>query len=154
MCKKEKTVYFEEFDATQTMVTRSRVITGTDIDLFTSVTHAINPLFLSDDYARAAGQAARLTPAPLQLSLMIGLCYQAGFYDHLVAMVGVDNMKFLTPVHPGETITAEAVLKEKRLTKKPDRGIVVLSHVLKNSRDVVVLAADITYLIRTQAPAS
>jgi acyl dehydratase len=69
-------------------------------------------------------------------------------------MVGVDNMKFLTPVHPGETITAEAVLKEKRLTKKPDRGIVVLSHVLKNSRDVVVLAADITYLIRTQAPAS
>ena len=143
-------MFYEEFDAAWKTVTRSRVVTGTDIDLFTSVTHAINPLFLSDDYAKTAGQKARLTPAPLQLSLMIGLCYQAGLFDHLFAMAGVDNMKSLAPVHPGDSIKAEVELKEKRLSKKPDRGIVVLKHTLKNSSGAAVLTADITYIIRTQ----
>ncbi|MFC1890468.1 MaoC family dehydratase [Thermodesulfobacteriota bacterium] len=143
-------MYYEDFELEKPITTRGRVLTGTDIDLFTAVTHAVNPLFLSDETARGAGLPARIAPGPLLFSMNIGLCYQAGLYDHIVAMAGVDAMKFLAPVHPGDTITAVATPVEKRATKKSDRGLVVLRHELKGPKGKAVLTADVTYLMRTR----
>lgn len=146
-------MYYEDFELGKPITTRRRVVTATDIDLFCALTHAVNPLFLSDEYAKASGQPARLAPGPLLFSLTIGLCYQAGLFDHVVAMAGVDKLRFLMPVHPGDMITATTTPLDKRPTKKPDRGIVVLKHELKNQRDEDVLIAEVTYLMRTKEPA-
>jgi len=143
-------MYYEDFEINAPIATRSRVVTGTDIDLFAALTFAVNPLFLSDKAARDAGQTARLTPGPLLFSLCIGLCYQAGLFDHVVAMAGVNSMGFLCPVHPGDTLTATVTPIEKRTARKPDRGVVVLRHELKNQNDAVVLSAEVTFLMRTR----
>ena len=143
-------MFFEEFEVDKIIESRSRVVTGTDIDLFTAMTGAVNPLFLSDETAQKAGQPARLTPGPLLFSFTIGLCYQAGVFDHVIAMAGVKEMRFMSPVHPGDIITASATPLEKRPSKKPDRGVVVLRHELKNQEGAVVLSADVTYLMGTR----
>lgn len=143
-------MYYEDFELGKAFTTRSRVLTGTDIDLFAAVTHAVNPLFLSDERAQVAGLAGRIAPGPLLFSMTIGLCYQAGLYDHIVAMAGVDAMKFLAPVHPGDTLTVVATPVKKQATKKPGRGLVVLRHELRGPNDKTVLTADVTYLICTR----
>ena len=140
-------MYYEDFEIDQTIVTRSRMITGTDIDLFATMTGAVNPLFLSDRAAQQAGRHARMTPGPLLFSLTIGLCYQAGLFDHVIAMAGVNNMSFLASAHPGDSITAYATPVEMRLSKKKDRGVVVLKQKLKNQRGEDVLVTDVTYLM-------
>jgi len=143
-------MFYEDFELHEPIETRGRVVTGTDIDLFAALTGAVNPLFLSDEYARAEGQEGRLTPGPLLFSLMIGLCYQAGLFDHVVAMANVSDMKFALTVHPGDVLTAVATVVGKRPTKKSYLGIVTLKHELKNQRGEEVLAAEITYLMRTR----
>ena len=140
-------MHYEDFEIDRPIETRRRVVTGTDIDLFAAMTGAVNPLFLSDRVAQDAGQPARLTPGPLQFSLMIGLCYQAGMFDHIVAMAGVKDMRFMAPVHPGDAVTATATPMEKRPSKKADRGVVVLRHELKNQRQQTVLTAEVSYLM-------
>ncbi len=141
-------MYYEDFQLDQAIQTRSRVVTGTDIDLFAGLTGAVNPLFLSDEFAKKRRQKGRLTPGPLLFSLTIGLCYQAGAYDQVVAMAGVKEMKFLLPVHPGDMITATATPIDLHPSKKDDRGVVVLRHHLVNQNDERVLEADVTYLMR------
>jgi acyl dehydratase len=143
-------MHYEDFEIDKIYATRSRVVTGTDVDLFTAMTHAVNPLFLSDEAAKAIGRPARMTPGPLLFSLNIGLCYQAGLFDQVLAMAGVEVMRFLAPVHPGDTIAATATPIEKRPTKKADRGVVVLRHVLTKRDEVEVLTAEATYLMRTK----
>ena len=53
-------------------------------------------------------------------------------------------------MHPGDTLTAVATPVEKRATKKPGRGLVVLRHELRGAKDKAVLTADVTYLMRTR----
>jgi len=146
-------MFYEDFQIDKLITTRSRVVTGTDIDLFAGLTHAVNPLFLSDEFAKSIGQPARLVPGPLLFALTIGLCYQAGLFDHVIAMAGVDELRFLSSVHPGNMITATAAVLEKRATKKLDRGIVVIKHELKKQQDAIVLTAKVTYLMRTKQSA-
>lgn len=144
-------MYYEDFVPGSPLTTRSRIVTGTDIDLFASLAHTTNPMFLSDEAARAKGQAARLTPAPLLFSLMLGLCYQAGLFDQVEVMAGVKEMRFLAPVHPGDILTAVVTLSNKKLSGKGGRGTVELRHELKNRDGTDVLTADISYLVRTRA---
>ena len=41
-------MYFEDFNLGDKFTTRSRIVTGTDIDMFAILTGATNPTFLDD----------------------------------------------------------------------------------------------------------
>lgn len=140
-------MYYEQFLPDEKIFTRNRVITCTDIDLFTAITGATNPMFMSDAEAQKKGRRARVTPGPLLFSFTIGLCYQAGVFDQVLAMMGVNNMKIFVPVHPGELVMAQTTLVEKRPSKTPGQGVVTLAHELKNKDEKQVLYAEAIYLI-------
>jgi acyl dehydratase len=141
-------MYFEEFTPGLGLATALRLISPQDIDAFIQLSGLANPIFMSDDGARAAGHQARLVPAPLQLSLAMGLCQQAGFFDHVAAVLEFDRMKFLGPVHPGQSLRLEAEVLEARPTARPDRGLVILGYTLKNQDQQVVMTAKAVYLMR------
>jgi acyl dehydratase len=143
-------MYFEDFKINEAIKTRRRVVTGTDIDLFASMTGAVNPAFMSDAFAIEQGRPARLTPGPLLFSLMIGLCYQAGTFDQVIAMAEVRNMKFKLAVHPGDMLSAIATPIEKRLTSKGDKGVVTLQHVLYKNGEKA-LTAEVVFLMKTKS---
>ena len=50
-----------------------------------------------------------------------------------------DSVRALAPVYLGDTIRPEAVIVEKRETKKPDQGIWALNYTVRNQDDVDVM---------------
>jgi len=58
-----------------------------------------------------------------QLHCFVSLCRDVLVDAHAVGAPGIDNLKWLRPWYPGETLDAVATLVEKRLSsKRNDRG--------------------------------
>jgi acyl dehydratase len=67
---------------------------------------------------------------------------------------GIDTLRWLKPVRPGDTLAATATVVEARLSKsRPDRGIVRFRHEMRNQAGEPVLALDnpILFLARPAA---
>ena len=138
-------MYWEDFELGRVMSTATRTIVDEDLDLFIRLSGLDNPLFTS---GAEIGGGVRIVPAPLQLSLGMGLCQRAGIFNRVVAVLEFDEMKFHRAVHLGDALRMEAVAASKRPTQKSDRGLVVLGYTLKNQRNEAVMTARATYLMR------
>jgi len=140
-------MFFEDINIGQEFVSRSRTITSTDIDLFTSLTWASNPLFLSDEYARERGFSARIVPAALIISFTIGLLYQTGLFDNITALVGVDRLAMKASSNPGDVISVKCRAIEKRETRSPGRGLVKFSvECFNHNKKAVVMECEMSFL--------
>jgi acyl dehydratase len=112
---------------------RSRTVTARDIELFTELTGDRNPLH----YDAAAAAASRFG----------GIIVQGGVTSGLLNAVVAEDLpgpgsvflhvdwRFLQPVRPGDTITAEVELLESR----EDKPIHQLRTTISNQDGVVVL---------------
>ncbi len=118
-------MYFEDFNLGDKFATRSRIVTGTDIDMFAILTGATNPTFLDDTSAREMGHEKRIVPGLLILSLGLGLLYSLGLFDHLIALLGIEQIKFVAAVNSGDKIQCNVEIVTKKETRKKDRGIVI-----------------------------
>jgi acyl dehydratase len=81
------------------------------------------------------------------------------FVSNLVASSlgspGVDELRWLRPVRPGDTLRATVEVREQRpSTSKPDRGIVRLSWTTRNQRDEPVLTMTSMQLVKRRSPAT
>ena len=64
---------------------------------------------------------------------------------------GVDELRWLRPVRPGDTLRAVVRVAEQRpSSSKPDRGIVTYSHRITNQRGELVLEAKLSRMIRRE----
>ncbi len=141
-------MYFEEFKQGDKFTTRSRVVTGTDIDMFAALTGATNPLFLDSEFGKKQGFGGRIAPGILILALAAGAQYSTGLFDHIIAFLGIDKLKFLNPVYPGDTVQYHVEVIEKRETEKRGRGIIVFKWVGENQEGKAVLEAEATFMMR------
>ena len=56
---------------------------------------------------------------------------------------GIDSLKWLRPVRPGDTLSGRSVVLEVRASKsKPDRGFVRFRHEVTNARGEMVMLAE------------
>jgi hypothetical protein len=68
---------------------------------------------------------------------------------------GLDELRWLRPVRPGDTLRSEVEVVEARPSRsKPDRGILVMAFRIRNQRDEDVLAMRTMQLTRRRAPHS
>jgi acyl dehydratase len=141
-------MYFEEFNQGDRFVTRSRVVTGTDMDIFAALTGATNPLFLNEDFGKKRGFKGRIAPGMLILALAVGAQYSMGLFDHIIAFLGVDKLRFLSPVYPGDTIKYNVEVIKKRHTERKERGIIVFKWVGENQDGNSVIEAEGTFMMR------
>lgn len=138
-------MYFEDFEVGMSFTTGRRTVTDNDLDRFIALSGLDNPIFRRPVDPEGS---PRLVPAPLQLSVAMGLAQQDGIFDHVVAVTEFDQMRFLHPVHPNDTVSLRVGVTDKRPTSKPDRGVVRLSYELINQRGQVVMSALAVYLMR------
>lgn len=144
-------MYYEELDIGKKITTRQRIVTPTDIDIFAIMTGAINPLFLEDGFGERLGFKGRIAPGVLTLALAIGLQYATGVFDHLIAFLGIDRLKFLAAVNPSDTIWCEAeVIESKEI--HGDRGVVKFRWIVKNQEGRSVLEAEATFMLKKRRP--
>jgi len=78
---------------------------------------------------------------------------QAGLLGHAsLGSPGVDELRWLLPVRPGDTIYPEAEVMAMRVSaSKPDRGLVTLAYRVKNQRGETVLTLRGIQLVRRRA---
>lgn len=143
-------MYFEDFEIGKKTVTPSKTITVEALDTFLDISGLHLPMFMKDEMAQKIGHARRLTPGPMILSLTMGLVKQTGWFDHIVAVLEFEHLRFLKAVHIGDTIQAQLTVKQTKPIKNPTRGLVVLSYLGINQEGDSVLSADGKYLMLTR----
>ena len=139
--------WFEDFEVGARLPTRTRTITDADHEAFCKLVGYDVPLFLDDAYACSRGLRGRLCPSHLIMSFSTAMTGDL-FTDTVVAMVALDNARFLAPVYPGDTISTQVEVLEKRDTSKADRGIVVFRDHVYNQHGQEVFTNDKTVLLR------
>jgi len=100
------------------IITKSRTITKTDIELGALLGGDYAPQFLSEKAAQDSGWKTQLLPGICTVNIAYGLLIQAGFLSDIIAYMGTDKMRFHVPVYPGDSIRMEAELTSKKKSKK------------------------------------
>ncbi len=142
--------FFEEFEIGARYATRVRTISDADHDAFCRLVGYQVPIFLDDAAARARGMDGRICPSHLVMSFSTAMTGDL-FADSVIALMGIENAKFLKHVRPGDTIRTEVEVIDKRPTSKPDRGLVVFRDHVYNQRDEEVFRNDKFALVRRMA---
>lgn len=118
----------------------SRIITGTELDLFCTIGGLRLDPFLIDDAAKALGFKGRLVPGPFLFTVVFGL---AG--DLLIGHVhvGTNNLKVLAPVFPNDRLSLEVEILNKKEAKQ-GRVFTTWGFAIKNQDDTVVFQGENT----------
>jgi len=131
-----------------------RTVTETDIVFFTGWAGLHLPVFLDDDYARGEGPfGTRIAPGFLTASLSAGMMENILGPD-ILAGLGMDELRFTTPVRPGDTLRVRLTVLERRQTKDPGRGVVKVGMQVLNQRDECPLAYRATVMMRVRRDAA
>ena len=140
-------MFFEDFVIGTRFPTHRRVITDADHDAFCHLVGYTIPLFLDNGYARSQGLPGRICPSHLVMSFSTAMTSDL-FSGGVLALVGIENARFLKHVSPGDEIRTEVEIIHKRETSKPDRGLVVFRDHVYNQHDEIVFQNDKHALIR------
>jgi acyl dehydratase len=117
-------LYVEDFEIGRAFRTRGRTVGEGDISAFAGLVGDFTPVHVDEAFARTTPFGGRIAHGPLAMSCAIGLVSQLNLLD--TSVIGLLNLTwdFFRPVRIGDTIYAEMIPVESRLTSKPGRGIV------------------------------
>ena len=116
-----------------------RTVTETDNVLFSTLTMNPAAIHLDHDYSAKTEFGKPLVNSVFTLGLVVGLTVGDTTLGTTVGNLGWEEVKFPKPVFVGDTIRAETITLDKRLSKsRPTQGIVTFLHRGLNQRDEVV----------------
>jgi acyl dehydratase len=124
-----------------------RTITEGDALLFTSATCNWNPMYINAEFAKAHGHPGLVVNPMLVLCTAVGMSVE-DLSEGGGPFLGVEDCRFLAPVYPGDTLTAESVVLDKRESaSRPQNGIVTWETAVRNQRGELVLQYRRTNLV-------
>jgi acyl dehydratase len=142
--------YFDDFRAGDTFESTGLTITESAIIDF-AVQWDPQPFHLDAEHARTRGAFGGLIASGLHTmcaSLRLWMDDRI-FIACTIGSPGMDEVQFLRPVRPGDTLRVVTELLELRpSTSKPDRGSVRMRHTTLNQRDEVVMTMDARVILR------
>src|SRR6185295_12212767 len=104
--------YFEELEVGDTLITHRRTVTEADVVSFAGISGDFFYAHMDDGAAKASIFERRVAHGYFVLSAAAGL-----FVDPapgpVLANYGLDNLRFVKPVYPGDTIRARLTCKQK-----------------------------------------
>ena len=135
--------HYEALAIGDTVQTASRVVTLEDIEHFAA--------FTGDNYYahmdEAAAKANPFFPGRVAHGYLL-LSFAAGLFvdpapGPLLANYGLDNLRFLKPVSPGDSLRVRLTVKEKQAARKPEYGEVRWDVELTNQNGETVASYDL-----------
>jgi oxepin-CoA hydrolase / 3-oxo-5,6-dehydrosuberyl-CoA semialdehyde dehydrogenase len=142
-------VPFEELRFGETFSTGAREVTLADIEHFASFTGDRFYAHMEEAAAKASPFFnGRVAHGYLLLSFAAGLFVKPDL-GPVLANYGLDNLRFLKPVYPGDTLRVRLTVKAKR-PRKPEYGEVRWSVTLFNQDDEVVAQYDLLTMNATR----
>ena len=131
---------FEDFTEGQTFEHHwGRTINEGDNSLFATLALRFTPLYTNAEYARAHGHPGVVVDPLLVLCTIVGLSVE-DLSEGGGPFLGVEDVEFLVPVYPGDTLTAQSVVISKRESEsRPQFGIVTWQSEGRNQKGEVVV---------------
>lgn len=124
-----------------------RTITAGDNVIFSTATCNWNPMHLNAEYARDHGHPDVVVNPMLVLCTVVGLSVE-DLSEAGGLFLGMEDVKFFRPVHPGDTLTASStVVSARESTSNPATGIVTWRTEGRNQNDDIVVRYERSNLI-------
>ncbi|RME55196.1 MAG: dehydratase [Caldilineae bacterium] len=143
---KVQAVYFEDYEIGFCRETMGRTITETDFVIHAGQTGDFFPHHMDAEWVKTQPFKERIAHGTLILSVAVGMT--AEDINPVAFSYGYDRVRFIRPVHIGDTIHVRATIKEKRdHPKRPAQGFVSELVEVFNQRDEIVLVCEHLYLV-------
>src|SRR5947208_14591616 len=137
----QRGLWYEEFETGVRYVhAPGRTITEADNVLFTTLTMNTQALHLDAAFSDALPPFnQRLVNSMFTLSTLVGLSVTQLTQGTIVGTLGFSEVSFPKPVFHGDTLYAETLVTDKRLSKsRSGEGVVSLRHVARNQDGEIV----------------
>lgn len=145
--------YFEEFEIDTKRQSFGRTITETDFVVHAGHTGDFFPHHMDAEWCAGQGIGQRIAHGTLVFSIGIGLT--ATTINPQAMSYGYDRLRFIKPVHIGDTIkTITRIVAKRDHPKRPAQGVVIEAVDIRNQRDETVLACEHLYLVNRRAPSA
>ena len=128
---------YDDLDIGAHYATGGVTVTESHIVGFAGISGDLFDVHMDDEFARAQGFPARIAHGLLGLALADGLKTRSTIRLKGIATLNW-NWSFRKPILVGDRIQVRIEVKEKRTTKREDRGIVTLALQVLNQHGVVV----------------
>jgi acyl dehydratase len=142
-------MYFGDFEIGQTFVTHGKTLSEAEILQFAMV-YDPQPLHMNAELAKDGIHGGLISSGFQTISLSFSLFFRLGILDAAnLGSPGFDELRWLKPVRPGDTIRMEAeVIELKPSRSKPDRGVIFMEHRTLNQHDEVVMTVKCMHMLR------
>ncbi len=146
------THYLDDLKAGQTFKSNGLTLTEAEIIGF-AWKYDPQPFHLDLGAAAKSPYGGLIASGFQSLAVCFRLFIQSGiFLESSIGSPGIDELRWLAPVRPGDTLHTEvAVLEVRPSASKPDRGIVRLKYQAINQQGEVVLSFIVNHLLKRRA---
>lgn len=128
-----------------------RTITESDAISFATQTHQYQPVWFNRDYASELGHVGLPACDALVFSVVLGLSVE-DLSESGGPFLGADDLRFLAPVHVGDTLYARSVVIERRESgSRPGWGVVAWETTGVDQHGTAVLTYRRASLVRRAA---
>ena len=142
----ERPRHFEDFSVGETRTTSGRTITETDFVVHAGHTGDFFPHHMDAQWCKTQDIGQRIAHGTMVFSIGIGLT--ATTINPHAMSYGYDRLRFIRPVHIGDTITTVTRIADKRdHPKRAAQGVVTEAVDIRNQRGETVLACEHLYLV-------
>ncbi len=143
------TQYLDDLKVGQTFKSNGATVTESDIIGF-ALKYDPQPFHLDVVEAAKSPYGGLIASGFQTLAYCFRLFIQTGvFLESSIGSPGIDELRWLAPVRPGDTLYTEVdVLDVRPSSSKPDRGIARLKYQARNQHGDVVLTFLVNHLLK------
>ncbi len=143
--------YFDDFAVGEKFVTRGVTLTESMIIDF-ALTYDPQPFHIDVEAAKQSNYGGLIASGFHTLALGFRMVLETGvFRVASMGSPGFDELRWLKPVRPGDTLHTELeVVEKKPSSSKPDRGIARIAYRIKNQKGEDVLTFLSMHLLKRQ----
>ncbi|MDR2310696.1 MAG: dehydratase [Brucellaceae bacterium] len=146
----EQVIYFEDYELGHQRITYGRTITETDFVVHAGHTGDFFPHHMDAEFAKTLPGGQRIAHGTMIFAIGVGLT--ATLINPVAFSYGYDRLRFVRPVHIGDTIRTRVTISAKEDDpKRKNLGRVTERCEVLNQRNEVVLACDHILLVERKA---
>ncbi len=138
--------YFDDLQIGDSLLTKIRTITLEDIEKFADLSGDHFYAHMDDDLARKSIFDRRVAHGYFILSAAAGLFVEPGFVP-VMANYGLEGLRFIKPVYPGDTIQVRLTVKSIRPKEGENQGIVEWDVIVFNQNNEQVAVYTLLTLV-------
>lgn len=142
-----RSLYFEDLHEGLTFKSPALTVTEDSIIRF-ALEWDMQPFHVDVQAAKSSIFGSLVGSGLQTVMLTYKLYYQTGFlYGTAIAGLGFEEVRFLKPLRPNDTISVDCSVRTLQPSKQKDRGIVKVSLTTSNDKDAVLLIMTLAMLV-------